>query len=195
MLHNKYFDILKLFTKDYRKDIYGRELIGKVNISPKGIALALKELENEGILKSRREGNMKFYFLNHQYSQIKEILTITELTKKTQFYLKHRTIAHLFRDDERIVGMFGSYAKGTQKTRSDIDVFIVGKKKPKDYDKRGKEFDIEINIVYFTEKQFTDLLNKKNNLLKEIIENHIILFNIEKFVNIVWREYYGLSFP
>lgn len=193
MLHNKYFEILELFTHNYKREIYGRELIGKVSLSPKGIALALKELENKGILKSAKKGNMKFYSLNHQHSQVKETLTITELTKKAQFYEKHKTIAHIFNDDERITGIFGSYAKGTEKTTSDIDIFIIGKKKPKDYDKKGKEFDLEINIVYFTEKQFTDLLNKKNNLLKEIIENHIILFNIEKFTNIIWREYYGFN--
>ena len=49
MLHNKYSEILNLLTEDYRKEIYGRELIGKVSISQKGIALALKKLENEGI--------------------------------------------------------------------------------------------------------------------------------------------------
>jgi len=193
MIHNKYFEILNMFSGDYRKEIYGRELIGKVSISQKGIALTLKELEKEGILKSKKKGSIKFYSLNLKYSQIKETIAMAELDKKTQFYQKHRKIAHIFKDDERIVGLFGSYAKGTQKTGSDFDIFIIGKKKPKDYDRKGEEFDLEISIKYFTEKGFKELLNKKNSLINEIIKNHIIFFSTEKFINMIWREYYDLN--
>ena len=153
----------------------------------------MKKLENEGILKSRKKGNLKLYSLNLKYSQIKEIITITELYKKTKFYLKHRAIAHIFKKDERIVGIFGSYAKDTQKADSDFDVFIVGEKRPDDYNKKGEEYDLEINITYFTEKEFKELLNKKNNLTNEIIKNHVMIFNTEKFINTIWGEYYGLN--
>ncbi|MEA2004184.1 MAG: nucleotidyltransferase domain-containing protein [archaeon] len=193
MIHNKYSEILNIFTGDYRKEIYGRELIGKVSISQKGIALTLKELEEEGILKSKKKGSIRFYSLNLKYSQIKEIIAIAELDKKTQFYQKHRAISHIFKDDERIVVLFGSYAKGTQKKESDLDIFIIGKKKAEDYDKKGEEFDLEINIKYFTEKEFKELLNKKNSLINEIIKNHIIFFNTEKFISMIWKEYYGLN--
>ncbi len=193
MLHNKYFDIIKQFLGEYNKEIYGRELINKVNMSQKGIALALDELEQKNILKSKIRGNMKYFSLNIENPEIKDILLITEIEKKKLFFEKHRKIAHLFRFDERIVGIFGSYAKGIHKETSDIDLFIIGKKIKKDYDEIGKTFDLNISIKYFTEKQFEQLSSEKNNLCKEIIANHICIFQAENFINIIWRKFYGFN--
>jgi len=193
MIHNKQYKILNQFMGDYTREIYGRELIGRINISQKGIALALEELEQEGMLKSKKRGNMKFYSLNLKYSQIKEVIAMTELNRKMDFCLKNPKIGHIFRDDDRMVGIFGSHARGNQKIGSDIDVYIVGKRKGEAYDKKGKIYDLNISVKHFTEKEFERLLKQKNNLIKEIIKNHILIFNIEKFIDIVWKDYYGFD--
>jgi predicted nucleotidyltransferase len=193
MLHNKHFQIIEQLTGNYKQEIYGRELIGRVSMSQKGIALALKELEKQSILKSKKKGSMKFYSLNLSYPHIKDIIYITETMKKIKFLSKNRKIAHIFKDDSRIAGIFGSYAKKTHKPESDIDVFIVGKKQKQDYSKKGRAFDLNISIKYFTQREFKNLLNEKNNLLKEIVKNHILLFGIEEFINTVWRSYYGFN--
>ena len=39
ILQNKYFAILEKYIGDYTREIYGRELIGKVSLSQKSIAL------------------------------------------------------------------------------------------------------------------------------------------------------------
>ena len=193
MLHNKHFQIIEQLTGNYEQEIYGRELIGKVSMSQKGIALALKELEEQSILKSKKRGSMKFYSLNLNYPHVKEIISITETMKKIEFLSKNRKIAHIFKDDSRIVGIFGSYAKKTHNPKSDVDVFIVGKKQKQDYDTKGKAFDFNISIKYFTQEEFKHLLNEKNNLLKEIVKNHIIVFGIEEFINIIRSSYYGFN--
>jgi len=193
MIHNNSFEIMNQFLGDYNKEIYGRELIGKVSLSQKGIALALSSLEKEGILTSRKSGNMKFFSLNHQFARIKDSIVMAEITQKTNFLNKHQTIANLFKSDERIVGVFGSYAKGTQKKDSDIDIFIIGEKIIDDYNTKAKVYDLNISIKYFSPKEFKDLLKKKNPLIREIIENHIILFNVERFIEYLWRDYYGFD--
>ncbi|MDD5086672.1 MAG: nucleotidyltransferase domain-containing protein [Candidatus Nanoarchaeia archaeon] len=193
MLHNKHFQIIEQLTGNYEQEIYGRELIGRISISQKGIALALKELEEQGILKSKKKGSMKFYSLNLNYPHIKEIISITETMKKIRFLSKNRKIAHIFKDDSRIVGIFGSYAKKTNNPESDIDIFIVGKKQKQDYNTKGRAFDLNISIKYFTQGEFKNLLIEKNNLLKEIVKNHILIFGIEEFINTVWRSYYGFN--
>ena len=193
MIHNKYFEIMDLFLGNYNRQIYGRELISKITLSQKGIALALEDLEKEGLLKSSRKGNMKFYSLNTRYPQLKENLIITEFTKKNLFLGKNKKIGHIFQNDNRVVGIFGSYAKGIQKEDSDIDVFIIGEKVKEDYDEKGKIYGLNISIKYFSEKEFKNLLKNKNNLIKETIEHHILIFNIEKFISKVWRDYYGFN--
>ena len=193
MIHNKYFHILEHFTGDYRKEVYGRELIGKVPLSQKAIALALQELENEHILKSRKTGTVRHYSINELHTGIKDVLLATEIQKKIDFLSTYRALAHLFREDERIVGIFGSYAKGTAKEHSDIDVFIIGRTMEEDYGKKGKSLNKEISIKYFSEREWAMLLRQKNNLCKEILANHILLFNSETFIRLAWREYYGFG--
>lgn len=193
MLHNKYFEILSLFLCDYNREIYGRELVGKIPLSQKAIALALDELEKQGILKSRKLGNIKYFKLNIENTEIKDLIISLEIMKKIKFLEKHRKIANIFRKDSRIVGIFGSYAKGIEKKDSDIDVFIVGKIQREDYNKKGEAFDLNISIKYFSEKEFKTLVKKKNNLCKEIIADHILIFGAERFIEIIWREYYGFN--
>ena len=154
MIHNKYFEVLKQFLGDYNRELYGRELIGKVKISQKGIALTLEELEKMSFLKSRKEGTLKHYSLNIPYSEITDIIALTEIMRKIEFLTKNRKIAHIFKSDERIIGIFGSYAKNTQKEGSDLDVFIIGPKKDNDYSKEGKKMDTDTSIKYFSKAEW-----------------------------------------
>ena len=193
MIHNKYFEIIKQFLSDYTKEIYGRQLIGKIDLSQKAIALTLEELEKKGILKARKQGNIKYYKLNLEYSEIRDILIVAEYLQKIEFLAKNRALAYILNKDERIVGIFGSYAKGAQKEDSDIDMFIIGKKIPEDYEKKGKKLDLDLNIKYFSEKEWQQLVKNKNNLWKEIISSHVLIFGMEKFVNVIGKEYYGLN--
>ena len=193
MLHNKYFEVLGEFTKDFNRRIYGRELVGKVSLSQKNIALTLDELENDGILVSRKEGNMKFFSLNLKNPRIKDILTQVDVSRKLNFLKKHKKIEHILGEDDRIVGIFGSYAKGTEKPDSDLDLFIIGNKKVQDYDKKGEVFNLNISIKYFTEKQFIKLAEEKNALISEIMKNYVVVFSIESFIGIAWRHFYGFS--
>jgi predicted nucleotidyltransferase len=197
MIHNTEFEILNQFLGDYNKEIYGRELVGKVPISQKGIAIALDNLEKEGILISEKRGNMKFFRLNIKYAFIKDKLLIMEIKRKILFFEKQKVIANLFKTDNRIVGLFGSYAIGSQKKDSDVDIFIIGDKKEqeknKDYAALGKVYDLNISIKYFTLDEFKDLLIRKNTLLREIVEKHIMFFNAEQFIDLIWRNYYGFD--
>ena len=193
ILHNKYFEVLEKYVGDYTKGIYGRELIGKVSLSQKSIALALEELEKESILRSHKRGTIKLYELNISNSEIKDILLQVELNRKIGFLSKNRSLAHIFNEDDRIIGVFGSYASGTEKEHPDVDVFVIGNKRKDDYDKLGKKIDMEISIKYFSQKAFKSLLKDKNSLCKEIIRNHIIIFGTECFIKVVWRYYYGFA--
>lgn len=196
MLHNKYYEILKQFLEDYKKEIYGRELIDKVSLSQKAIALTLDELEAKVVLKSRKQGNIKLFRLNLENKEVKDWLVITEITKKLEFLKKHRVLAEIFKNDERIVGVFGSYASNVQDKNSDIDVFIIGeinKDSYENYEKTGKNYGLNLHIQNFSEKNWKTLIKAKNNLTNGIIQNHVMIFNVEKFVNFVWKDYYGLN--
>ncbi|MBI2141749.1 nucleotidyltransferase domain-containing protein, partial [Candidatus Woesearchaeota archaeon] len=170
-----------------------RMLVGKVPLSQKSIALALADLEDKGILKSRSQGGVKYYGLNLKYSEIRDVVMITEIARKAEFLAGHRKLAHLFKEDARTVGIFGSYARGTEKEDSDVDAFVIGNKKNGDYDETGRLLDLDVSIKYFAPEEWTALLKEKNNLVKEMAKSHVVIFGVEWFVNALWRDYYGFN--
>ena len=193
MILIKYFELLKLFLNNYAGESYGRMLAGKVRLSQKAVALALAELERKGILKSRSQGRIKYYHLNAEYSGMKDLITMLETARKIDFLTARRGLAHIFKKDSRIVGVFGSHARDTQKKDSDVDVFVIGARKTEDYEEQGKLFDIDISIKYFKQKEWETLLKERNNLVSEIAGNHVVIFGAESFVNLLWRNYYGFN--
>lgn len=190
MIHNKYFEIMKLFLKGYDKEIYGRELLKKVSISQKNIALTLGELENEGILSSKLRGNLKYYFLNKSNNLIEKYLIFAEIERTIEFFKVHPKISHIFEknDFSGIVSIFGSYAKGIAKKSSDLDLFIVGNVDKSKINQEGDNFGIEISIKSGSKNDFREMLRKKNPLMNEILENHVILSGYEEFVKEVVKQ-------
>ncbi len=190
----KHYWILSQFLGDYAREVYGRELVGKVPMSQKGIALALRELENKHILRSRKRGKEVLYALNRALPATRDMLTAAELMRKLAFLDRHLEVKYLFKEDEdRVVGIFGSYAKGTQRKGSDLDIFAVGGKKAKDYDSAGKMWGLDVHLLRFSQKDLRILLAAKNNLWREIASYHIILSGAERFVNELWWHYYGFT--
>ena len=175
---------MKEFLKDYNKEIYGRELVGKVKISQKNIALTLIKLEKLGILSSKIRGNTKYYFLNKQNGLIEKYLVFFEVGRCVDFLEKHQKISSFFEEIIflGIVCIFGSYAKGLEKKDSDLDLFVVGNYDEKKVNEIGEKFGIEISIKSGAKRDFRDMLKSKNPLVKEIIENHVIISGFEDFV-------------
>jgi predicted nucleotidyltransferase len=188
ILHNKYFEILKQFSDGYTIELHGRGIIDQVSLSQKGIALALEELENIGVLSSKKLGNMKAYSLDFRKSQTKKIMQIIELQKAINFLNKNPSIKYAVKDSKGMIVVFGSYTKETQGKRSDIDILIVGDK-DKYIEKNAKTVNLPISTKYFTKKQWQDILRQKNSLSEEIVRGHIILNNTEGFIDMLWDAY------
>jgi len=68
--------------------------------------------------------------------------------------------------------IFGSYAKGTAKKESDIDIFIETK---------NKNLKRELSLTDSKLSIKTGLYNKQDNLVKEIDKNHIVIKGIEYY--------------
>ena len=191
MMHNKYYEILEKFLGNYDIRVYGRSLVGKVSISQKNIALTLEELEKENILLSKLEGKQKYYYLNKQNPLLKLYLLNTEIEKTQQFLLKHHKLKlALDKVNGDIICIFGSYAKGSEKKGSDIDIFIVNGKRAK-IREIGQMFNLNLSPKIYSEREFRSALRNKNPLINEIVAYHVIINGFEKFIEALWGGYYG----
>ena len=73
--------ILALFITNPNERFYLRQLCSLLSTSPRPIQLALKRLKDGDILRIRKEGNIKFYYLNKNnpiYPEIKSIILKTK---------------------------------------------------------------------------------------------------------------------
>ncbi len=171
--------------KDYRLEIVNillkekdhvRKIAKRLNINHMMITRKLKELLKENAVDFKKEGKNKVYFLKKTieaktYSFITEEYILLKTIKK---YPQLRKIIEKIQKNKNIklAILFGSYAKGLAKKDSDIDLFIETKNKK--IKKELSLIDSKLSIKIGT-------YNKKNNLIKEINKNHVIIKGIERY--------------
>jgi len=174
---------MKEFIKGYDKTIYGRELIGKVSLSQKNIALTLIELEKEGVLKSIERGNRRYYSINFLNPIINEWILSFENLRKIEFLIKNKKLIDLFKKMKgEIVCVFGSYSKEMNRKDSDLDLFVVGNVDSLEVKKMGEESGIDIQLFNVSSKDFLKLTKEKSELFKEILNNHVLINGEKTFV-------------
>ena len=179
--------ILSLFTKGYEKEYYIREVEKLLEVSSRTALVTLAKLEKKGILESKIKGKIKIYTIKKS-SLSREYLLLTEQYKKIQFLEKNPLVKEVLEKADEfmqgIVIIFGSYAKEIQKEDSDLDLFIVGKFDEKKIKEVGKKYGLDINIKSYPMNIFEKEI-RDDILLKEVIENHILIKDAEGFVRSV----------
>ncbi len=179
--------VLALFTNGFERDYYIREVEKVLDISPRTAQLMLEDLENKGILESKKRGKIKSYTLRLN-EHTNRYLLFVEQYKAIAFLEKSLIIKEMI---EKItpyiqgVGVvFGSYAKGLENKESDLDVFIAGSYNKEEVKKVSKNFGINISVKCYPMNVFEKNVGK-DILLKEIAKNHIVIANGEKFIEVM----------
>ena len=186
---NKELDVIALYGGDYKAKFYLRQISKLAKIPLKTCQNILAILEKERILKSKIEGKNKYFNLNLDNIHVKSYLLKAEI-HKTEFFLEKYPEFKTFLKSAHtnaILIIFGSFAKFKANKNSDLDLFVVSEKEQK------LSFHLlpyKVHQINLSEESFREAINKKETLIKEIEENHIILNNPSSYINIVW-EYYG----
>ncbi|MDP3728081.1 MAG: nucleotidyltransferase domain-containing protein [bacterium] len=177
--------ILSLYTKGYNKNYYIREIQKMLQISTRTALLTLADLEKRTILTSTRRGKIKTYQIKPDIIT-REYFVLAETYKKINFLQQHLTIKTIIENIEAYIQgialIFGSYAKGIEKKDSDLDFFLVGTGNTEKIKEIAKTYGIVINIQLYPQKIFEKNI-KEDILIKEVIENHIIIKGTGQFIN------------
>ena len=194
---NQSFTILSLYRTNYATALHARAMAKKLGVSHVTLLPHLRQLEKTKILLSRKVGKNKEYLLNPNNSLTKRYLEIAEQLATIDYLNKNFLIKKI--SDQlsslNLTGplvLFGSYAKDYSTEASDIDMFYLGRLEQDHQSKIkkcGKTYGKEINIKTSTIGNFHNGLRTGDTLIREIVENHIILQNPGPFVNLVWRYY------
>lgn len=116
-------EIIKLFFKNPDKEYYFREIAKNLNKEPSHYQKYLDNLVEDNILLDERRGNMRFFRLNKEHPLYEEIKSIVSKTIGLENELKE-LVDKL--DSVDCAFIFGSMAKGTENSNSDVDLMLIG---------------------------------------------------------------------
>jgi len=188
--------IIELLLKD-GKECYLREIAKKIKKSTSSVSRNLNFLKKEGIIKERRFGRELMYSLNLKNNITLRLCELSETQKLDKFYRKNKEMNIVLEDflekikkhDVINITVFGSVAKGRYSKKSDIDLLIVTNEK--------RSFSTEIRDIYSEYGKNVSVINltkrelkekKSEQLIKEIVGNHLILLGYEYFISEVLTE-------
>lgn len=185
---NKEFDVIALYSRDYKARFYLRQISKLAKLPLKTCQNVLVNLEKERILNGRIEGKNKYFSLNLENISVKSFLLKAEIHKTDIFLEKYSEFKTFLKsiNTNSILIIFGSFARFKADRDSDLDLFIVSDKEEK------LPFHLlphKIHQNSLKEKSFKKAVAGKETLMKEIEENHIILNNPSSYVNIMWESY------
>jgi predicted nucleotidyltransferase len=116
-------EILSTFLVNPGRERYVREVARITGEDYKNVSRELRNLEEIGLLSSRNEGNLKFFGINKGFVIYEELKSIFMKTKGAVGVLKEAVSRGM---DIDYAFIYGSFAMGTERAESDIDMMVIG---------------------------------------------------------------------
>lgn len=177
------------YTESELKALYGTK-------SKSYVELFIKKYVKEGVLKAEQIGKISTYCLNLSSAKARvyagTVLEFTAWRKKHIPYKDMQALIEKIPYPSHITLITGSYAKGTQREKSDIDVVIIiedscDPKKVKAELKLQSELNIPpVHLYVFKASEFIEMLrNRELNYGKEIVKNNLILTQGQTYIKLL----------
>ena len=181
-------DIAKLFRSKARKALfqlyftnpegsyYLRELERMFDIPVSILRKELMRLEEEGVFVSEKKGNLLYYRLDKEYPLFEELKNIVRKTIGIEGLL--RDVVHDI-DGVEVAFIYGSFAKGKEKSASDVDLCVIGSIDEDKLISKISAIEIsvkrEINYTLFTMGEFKKKKRSKDGFIQELIDSKKIM--------------------
>jgi predicted nucleotidyltransferase len=158
------------------ESFFVRQMALLLEEDPTNLSREMARLEDLGILKSNRIGNLKHFQTNPECPFFIEMKGLV---------LKTAGVAGRIRAGLGKVGgieaafLYGSYAKGEEEADSDVDLLIVGNVDLNRLDaslgKLEKILGREINYVLYSREEFKSKRKSKDGFLKDVLAGRKIM--------------------
>jgi predicted nucleotidyltransferase len=162
-------NLLKLFLINPEKQFYTREIAKLTGEPLSAVRRELGYLEKAGLLKSHREGNLKYFTVVKEFPFYPVLKKIIYSTIGLGDYLRNRL------EDSESIGLafiYGSVAKNEETEKSDIDLFVVGEIEEEELHGLVSEVEREIgraiNYILMAKNEFRERRKKGEPFLRRI---------------------------
>ncbi len=166
---------MRLFFLNPDAEFHINEIARRTDLSPSYVVSELGILQRIGLVIRREQGNLALYRANTKniiHEDLKRIFM--------KYVLVDNIIAKdLPASEIKYALIYGSFAKGTERESSDIDLLVIGQISDdhllNGIMKAQKEISREINYILWTEDEFRDKSKERIALLREISETPVIM--------------------
>jgi predicted nucleotidyltransferase len=172
-INNLELDIILLLLKQY---YHVRGLAKALDESHATVLRKLNNLLKYNVVDYKKQGKNKIFFLKKNLLS-KDYILQAEIYKLNMLLSRHPDLMIILEEvlkksDEKLIILFGSYAKFRAKKESDIDIYIETENRniKKAVDNIHSKISVKIGPF-----------DKSSNLIKEIIKDHVIIRGYEEF--------------
>ncbi len=183
---NEKNNILKLLIEHQEQRPSIRKIAKIRKINYKSAYQALQKLHQEKIIDIIKYGNTSLCQFNLHFNS--SVYTIEysrreDLFKNKNFKVIHDRLSNT--PSQFILLLFGSYAKKTQTSHSDIDLLLITNS-PQEIESKLNLLPLNIHLTSITYNNFTTMLKSKEfSVVSEAIKKNIILFGIEDYYRLI----------
>jgi predicted nucleotidyltransferase len=150
--------------------VHLRELARRTGLDPSGVLRELKNLEASGIVLKKRVGAQDHYRLNPDcpvYGELRGLLLktlgMTEVVRDVLQPLAERV---------KLAYIYGSFADGTARAESDIDLMVMGDLGLKDLAgplaKAERALSREVNVTVYSEEEYRSRLSEEDGFVARV---------------------------
>jgi len=140
--------------------VYLRELERTTGINSRQLLRELHTLRDAGIIAPKRVGNLVIYRFNPDCPIYEDIQSLI------------RELLEPFTEQIEFAYVFGSHARGEQRTDSDIDLMIVGSATRRQFSSAIRQTEMvlrrEINAVFYTSDEYGKALEDSNSFISKV---------------------------
>jgi predicted nucleotidyltransferase len=163
--------LLGLFLLHPDREYYQRELERVVGAQLRQIQVELKRLESVGLISVRRHGNRVYY---------KAVQTHPAFHDLKRAFIKTVSVGDALRQSASALAgtvelafVFGSVARGDDRSSSDIDVAVVGDASPREVMTVlagiGEDLGREINVAVYSVAEFVQKARDEHHFVGELV--------------------------
>ena len=168
--------LFRLYFTNPESEYYLRELERILGMPVAVIRKELTRLEKDGIFVSRKKANLVFYSVNKAYPLFEELKSIISKTIGVTALL-HDVLKNI--KGIKTVFIYGSFAKNSENSTSDIDLFVMGKVNENMLIREIRKIEgmlkREINYTLYTGDEFLSKKRKKDTFIVDLLENPKIM--------------------
>lgn len=168
--------LLGWFFTHSEESFFVRQLAAIINEDPTNLSREMASLEGLGVLKSKRNGNQKFFQANPDCPFFNELKGLV---------LKTTGVVGQIRASMNKIGgigyalIYGSYGRGKEKADSDVDLLIIGDvdldRLESHLSRLDKRLGREINYVLYSPEEFESKRKAKDGFLMDVLAGDKIM--------------------